>query len=185
MGPYCKFCDFRCFVPRLLPFKTETLLMATCLAGMAHDRKATGHDHTTAVKPRTVPEPCCDSHIPTLPATGRHDAIHCCDPNDCGPCCENCPDCPTIAKGSARTLAVTLEGQVAALVERMGVAYGIVVGAVSCECVADESAPQCLQHRLLGLLDTEWLNVAGMDRLYDAIVGAIAADIEGAAVSGV
>jgi hypothetical protein len=49
MGPYCEFCDFRCFVVRSLPFLKGTLLMATCAAGMAHDRQATGFDHTSAV----------------------------------------------------------------------------------------------------------------------------------------
>lgn len=32
---------------------------------------------------------CCDLH--TLGPAGR-----CCDPDDCGPCCENCPTCPTL-----------------------------------------------------------------------------------------
>jgi hypothetical protein len=30
--------------------------------------------------------PCCDTH--TTPV--------CCDPLDCGPCCENCPTCPAL-----------------------------------------------------------------------------------------
>lgn len=34
---------------------------------------------------------CCDSH--QLSPTGS-----CCDPNDCGPCCENCPTCPTLLR---------------------------------------------------------------------------------------
>lgn len=34
-------------------------------------------------------EPCCGSHVLGLT---------CCDPNDCGPCCEDCPTCPTLAK---------------------------------------------------------------------------------------
>lgn len=29
---------------------------------------------------------CCD----------LHKDIGCCDSNDCGPCCENCPTCPTL-----------------------------------------------------------------------------------------
>lgn len=33
-------------------------------------------------------EPCCGSHVLGL---------NCCDQNDCGPCCENCPTCPTLA----------------------------------------------------------------------------------------
>lgn len=30
---------------------------------------------------------CCDLH-----------RVPCCDPVDCGPCCENCPTCPTLAR---------------------------------------------------------------------------------------
>lgn len=59
MGPYCAFCDHRCFVERLLPkdaplraMAGQPLLMATCPKGMDHDRKITGHDHTTAINPR-------------------------------------------------------------------------------------------------------------------------------------
>lgn len=36
--------------------------------------------------------PCCDSHLDQ----------GCCDVNDCGPCCENCPTCPTIARWTAQ-----------------------------------------------------------------------------------
>jgi hypothetical protein len=32
---------------------------------------------------------CCDWHRP----------LACCDPNDCGPCCERCPSCLTLMKG--------------------------------------------------------------------------------------
>lgn len=40
--------------------------------------------------------PCCDSHVagPTRP----NGMSWCCDTNDCGPCCENCPTCPTLAR---------------------------------------------------------------------------------------
>lgn len=54
MGPYCQFCDFRCFVVRRLPFTTGDFLMATCQRGMAHDRAQTGHDHTTAINPAAL-----------------------------------------------------------------------------------------------------------------------------------
>lgn len=50
MGPYCQFCDRRCFVPRRLRDGRE-MLLATCTAGMAHDREAVGEDHTTATNP--------------------------------------------------------------------------------------------------------------------------------------
>lgn len=50
MGPYCMFCDNRCFVERVLP-DGGRLLLATCARGMKHDRDKTGHDHTTATNP--------------------------------------------------------------------------------------------------------------------------------------
>jgi hypothetical protein len=34
---------------------------------------------------------CCDTHLPR----------GCCDPNDCGPCCADCPTCPTVARWRA------------------------------------------------------------------------------------
>jgi hypothetical protein len=64
MGPYCKFCDHRCFVQRVIPDGPDAgthLILATCAAGMAHDRQMTGHDHTSAINPlaatRWEPEP--------------------------------------------------------------------------------------------------------------------------------
>ncbi|MGW3445659.1 hypothetical protein [Streptomyces sp. NPDC001076] len=55
-GAYCKFCDRRCFVYRIIPDGSEKDWaghLATCEAGMAHDREQTGHDHTTAINPVT------------------------------------------------------------------------------------------------------------------------------------
>jgi hypothetical protein len=49
-GSYCRYCNHRCFVPRILPDGTR-LHMATCSGGMAHDRAVTGYDHTTARNP--------------------------------------------------------------------------------------------------------------------------------------
>lgn len=46
---------------------------------------------------RTVAEPtaaCCYLHKP----------VGCCDPEDCGPCCEDCPTCPTLASRRAEVL---------------------------------------------------------------------------------
>jgi hypothetical protein len=52
MGPYCKYCDTRCFLPRRVG--DRTLLMATCHRGMEHDRASTGgHDHRTTLNPVT------------------------------------------------------------------------------------------------------------------------------------
>ena len=53
MGPYCQFCDQRCFVERQLPSGLH-LLMATCQRGMAWDRDHCGYDHTTAINPRAA-----------------------------------------------------------------------------------------------------------------------------------
>jgi hypothetical protein len=50
-GAYCKFCNQRCFVYRVLPDRSWAGHLATCLEGMAHDRSVTGYDHTTAVNP--------------------------------------------------------------------------------------------------------------------------------------
>lgn len=55
MGPYCKFCDFRCFVLRVLA-DGRSMLMATCRRGMEHSRAVTGQDHTMAINPVTDPE---------------------------------------------------------------------------------------------------------------------------------
>lgn len=54
MGPYCKFCDRRCFLLRVLK-DGRSMLLATCPPGMAHDRARVGEDHTTAVNPHTAP----------------------------------------------------------------------------------------------------------------------------------
>jgi hypothetical protein len=50
-GSYCRYCGQRCFVYRVLPGGSWSGHMATCAAGMAHDRAVTGHDHTTAINP--------------------------------------------------------------------------------------------------------------------------------------
>ncbi len=53
MGPYCKFCDRRCFVLRTLK-DGRSMLLATCPSGMEYDRAHCGEDHTTAINPRTA-----------------------------------------------------------------------------------------------------------------------------------
>lgn len=54
MGPYCKYCDMRCFVPRIVPGREGPILLATCHGGMRHDRQYTrGHDHRTTENPVT------------------------------------------------------------------------------------------------------------------------------------
>lgn len=59
-GSYCKFCDSRCFVERIIPDPKPGSIaaavggrihMATCPKGMEHDRKVSGYDHTTAINP--------------------------------------------------------------------------------------------------------------------------------------
>lgn len=37
-GAYCRYCDHRCFVDRVLPDTGRRLHMATCPAGKDHDR---------------------------------------------------------------------------------------------------------------------------------------------------
>jgi hypothetical protein len=58
-GAYCKFCGRRCFVYRVIPDGPRQGWgghLATCLDGMAHDLKKTGHTHITAINPVTEPE---------------------------------------------------------------------------------------------------------------------------------
>jgi hypothetical protein len=53
-GAYCRYCDTRCFVYRIVPdgpHKGWAGHMATCRRGRAHDRAELGHDHTTATNP--------------------------------------------------------------------------------------------------------------------------------------
>jgi hypothetical protein len=40
MGPYCKFCDSRCFVPTSKEDYVKTDLKATCQEGIKHDMSA-------------------------------------------------------------------------------------------------------------------------------------------------
>lgn len=71
MGPYCKFCEHRCFVLRDLPDRSWSGLMATCAGGMRHDRRETGHDHTTAVNP-VAGTVAADADIPAGLAVRQH-----------------------------------------------------------------------------------------------------------------
>ena len=54
MGPYCDYCDKRCFVERVVPGR-GLLLMATCAAGRDHDQIMTGFNHVTAINPHAEP----------------------------------------------------------------------------------------------------------------------------------
>jgi hypothetical protein len=51
MGPYCKFCGSRCFLPRAGAQLGTTTILATCRRGMAHDLKTSGYTHRTAINP--------------------------------------------------------------------------------------------------------------------------------------
>jgi len=51
MGPYCRYCDHRCFALRCLPDTGRQLLMATCPAGEDHDQVMIGYTHKTATNP--------------------------------------------------------------------------------------------------------------------------------------
>jgi hypothetical protein len=53
-GPYCAYCDQRCFVYRVAPTGIWSGLMATCPVGTAHDRDQLGFDHTTAINPAAL-----------------------------------------------------------------------------------------------------------------------------------
>jgi hypothetical protein len=59
MGPYCKFCDWRCFLDRVIPggpLKGRSFILATCPQGMALDLETTGYTHETALNPVTQAE---------------------------------------------------------------------------------------------------------------------------------
>lgn len=148
MGPYCVFCDHRCFVQRVLPFKDEHLIMATCPGGMANDRRVTGYDHTTAVNPSA------------------------------GPVLEAGPEPFEASLERARSLAATLEGQVARLVEMMGRASAALAEADCAPDCCQEDEPlvfereACLVCKARALLDTSWLDPTGTDRLIDVLSGA-------------
>lgn len=51
-GAYCRYCDHRCFVERVLPDGSWRGHMATCPDGKAHDRQVLGYDCDTAINPR-------------------------------------------------------------------------------------------------------------------------------------
>ncbi|HET8643102.1 MAG TPA: hypothetical protein VFM37_14295 [Pseudonocardiaceae bacterium] len=53
MGPYCQFCDQRCFVERVLR-DGRPMLLATCPEGMAHDRAVCEQDAATAINPYLI-----------------------------------------------------------------------------------------------------------------------------------
>jgi hypothetical protein len=53
VGPYCNYCNKRCFLLRKVP-TGRVILLATCPQGMAHDRTTLkGHDHRTTLNPTT------------------------------------------------------------------------------------------------------------------------------------
>ena len=58
-GPYCRYCDQRCFVERVWPPDEKRpynsgrrSYFATCPAGAEHDRAVLGFDYRTAGNPR-------------------------------------------------------------------------------------------------------------------------------------
>lgn len=59
-GAYCRYCDRRCFVYRILPPDAQGrhagagLHMATCGRGMQHDLDVTGYTHETAINPHWI-----------------------------------------------------------------------------------------------------------------------------------
>jgi hypothetical protein len=67
VGPYCRYCDRRCFVARVL-VTGQAVLLATCEAGKAHDRKQVGQDATTAVNP--VTDPAAAAALAPVPGHG-------------------------------------------------------------------------------------------------------------------
>lgn len=68
-GAYCRYCDHRCFVDRVLPDTGRRLHMATCPAGKAHDRTVSGFDADTAINPAAISD---DDPQATTPTSGVH-----------------------------------------------------------------------------------------------------------------
>ena len=65
---------------------------------------------------RSAHAPCCSEHRPgdPIPAEwlGEGRVIAgCCDPDDCGPCCENCPTCPTLTGAAVAPPSVTIDDE--------------------------------------------------------------------------
>ena len=67
MGPYCKFCDRRCFVDPMIWGLLSTSqkrvlgdhgypLLATCAAGQEHDRQKLGLDYSEIRKTLEAPD---------------------------------------------------------------------------------------------------------------------------------
>jgi len=54
MGGYCRYCDLRCFVLRVLN-DGQTMLLATCRAGAQHDLTSCGETFETACNPVKQP----------------------------------------------------------------------------------------------------------------------------------
>lgn len=55
-GAYCRYCDHRCFVTRTMPADArwmpgQSVHLATCARGKAHDREGSGYDADTAINP--------------------------------------------------------------------------------------------------------------------------------------
>lgn len=64
------------------------------------------HSHSPAVQLTGM---CCDSH--QIGPTRANGMGWCCDVNDCGPCCEHCPTCPTIAKAAVKAAIRSFLGE--------------------------------------------------------------------------
>lgn len=97
MGPYCMYCDRRCFVERQVPGRAGTILMATCAAGQDHDQIMTGYNHTSADNPHQQPT---GSEFPDSPAETTNNWQHASvpAPDQCSGCDDldiddMCSDC--------------------------------------------------------------------------------------------
>lgn len=66
MGGYCRYCNHRCFLLRVLK-DGQTVLLATCPSGMNNDLAKTGQTHETAVNPITDPAKAAAIHAAPEP----------------------------------------------------------------------------------------------------------------------
>lgn len=82
MGPYCRYCDLRCFLLRVLN-DGRTMLLATCGRGMEHDLASTGETHETACNPVTQPRQAARLGLLREERSCSRHAAAVCDAADC------------------------------------------------------------------------------------------------------
>jgi hypothetical protein len=86
-------------------------------AGFGADGELPGHAMATPAVAA-----CCHLHRPTVWLRGAV-VDRCCDPNDCGPCCADCPTCPELVR--RRVPTTTLAEHTSDVHEEIGRAVAV------------------------------------------------------------